>query len=370
MDFDFSDDQEQLREAVKRWVEKSYTFDKRRAIAKAGGFSSDAYAELAGLGLMAIPVAEAHGGMGMGPVEAMVVMEELGRGLVMEPLAQALMVANTLSKAPDALQGKFLPDLASGEAYIALAYAERKARYKLHEAESTATASAGTYTVTGRKTLVAAGAYATAFVVSAQLNGKLALLLVPNASAAVVVGAYPGLDGAALADIQMTDAPAHLITEDGLAALEEAIDVGIAALCAEGVGAMDRIVDITVDYLNTRKQFGVVISSFQALRHRVADMKMQLELARSMSFYASLKLGAPANERRAALARAKYQLGCSMRFVGQQAIQLHGGIAMTDEYVVSHYYKRLTQMEMTYGDTLHHLGEVSARMQDTAGVFA
>jgi alkylation response protein AidB-like acyl-CoA dehydrogenase len=370
MDFDFSDDQEQLREAVKRWVDKSYTFDKRRANSKAGGFSAAAYAELAGLGLMAIPVAEDQGGMGMGPVEAMVVMEELGRGLVMEPLAQVLMVANALGKAATALQSEILPSLASGEAYIAMAYAERKGRYNLGFAESTATASNGGYTVTGRKTLVAAGGHAKGFVVSAVLNGKLALFLVPNVSAAVAVSAYPGMDGAALADIQMTGAPAQLITDDGLAALEEAVDVGIAALCAEAVGAMDRMVDITVEYLNTRKQFGVVISSFQALRHRVADMKMQLELARSMSFYASLKLGAPADERRAALARAKYQLGCSMRFVGQQAVQLHGGIAMTDEYVVSHYYKRLTQMEMSLGDTLHHLGEVSARMQDTAGVFA
>jgi alkylation response protein AidB-like acyl-CoA dehydrogenase len=127
---------------------------------------------------------------------------------------------------------------------------------------------------------------------------------------------------------------------------------------------------ITAEYLTTRKQFGAVIGSFQALRHRAADMKMQLELARSMSYYASLKLNAPTAERRAALARAKYQLGTSMRFVGQQAVQLHGGIGVTNEYIVSHYFKKLTQLEMTFGDSLHHLGEVSARMEDKAGVFA
>ena len=148
------------------------------------------------------------------------------------------------------------------------------------------------------------------------------------------------------------------------------MDTGIAATCAEAVGVMDKTVAITVEYMNQRKQFGVFIASFQALRHRVADMKMQLELARSMSYYASLKLGAPAEERRAAMARAKVQLGQSMRFVGQQAVQLHGGIGVTDEYIVSHYFKKLTQLEVTFGDTLHHLGEVSARMQDTAGVFA
>ena len=158
--------------------------------------------------------------------------------------------------------------------------------------------------------------------------------------------------------------------ESARAALELAVDTGIAATCAEAVGVMDKTVALTVDYMNTRKQFGVAIASFQALRHRVADMKMQLELARSMSYYASLKLNAPAAERRAAMARAKVQLGTAMRFVGQQAVQLHGGIGVTDEYIVSHCFKKLTQLEITWGDTLHQLGEVSARMQDTAGVFA
>ena len=156
----------------------------------------------------------------------------------------------------------------------------------------------------------------------------------------------------------------------GFAALEHAVDIGIAALCAEAVGVMDKTVAITVEYMNQRKQFGVTIASFQALRHRIADVKMQLELARSMAYYTSLKLNAPTEERRRAMARAKYQLGNSMRLVGQQAVQLHGGIGVTDEYIVSHYFKRLTQMEMTFGDTLHQLGEVSKRMQDTAGVFA
>jgi alkylation response protein AidB-like acyl-CoA dehydrogenase len=161
-----------------------------------------------------------------------------------------------------------------------------------------------------------------------------------------------------------------LVTANGQAALEHAVDIGIAATCAEGVGAMDRTLALTVEYMNTRKQFGVPIATFQALRHRVADMKMQLELARSMSYYASLKLNAPAAERRAAMARAKVQLGNAMRFIGQQSVQLHGGIGVTDEYIGSHYFKKLTQLEMSFGDTLHHLGEVSSRMQDTAGVFA
>ena len=154
------------------------------------------------------------------------------------------------------------------------------------------------------------------------------------------------------------------------AALELAVDTGIAALAAEAVGAMDKLFELTVEYMNTRKQFGVPIGTFQALRHRLADMKMQLELARSMSYYATLKLGEEPAVRRRAVAQAKVQLGQSARYLGQQAIQLHGGIGMTDEYIGSHYFKRLTTMEMQFGDTMHHIGEVSARMLDTAGVFA
>ncbi len=224
--------------------------------------------------------------------------------------------------------------------------------------------------LSGAKSLVVAGDKADAWIVSATIDGRLALFLVERAGQGSSTRGYGTLDGACAAQLRLDRAPAQLIGMDGLAALEHAVDIGIAATCAEAVGAMDQTLAITVEYMNTRKQFGVLISSFQALKHRVADMKMQLELARSMSYYASLKLNAPPAERRAAMARAKYQLGQSMRFIGQQAVQLHGGIGVTDEYIVSHYFKRLTQMEMVFGDSLHHLGEVSNRMQDTAGVFA
>jgi hypothetical protein len=180
---------------------------------------------------------------------------------------------------------------------------------------------------------------------------------------------YATQDGARAAELTLADTPATLVLHDGLALLEQAVDVGIAAACAEGVGLMERLLELTVEYMNTRKQFGVPIATFQALRHRIADVKMQLELGRSMSYYASLKLGEPAAARRRALSQAKVQLGRSMRQVGQECIQLHGGIGVTDEYVGAHYFKRLTMLEMAFGDTMHHLGEVSDRMQDTAGVF-
>ncbi|MFT3719980.1 acyl-CoA dehydrogenase family protein [Pseudorhodoferax sp.] len=371
MDFDFSDEQEQLREAVRKWVDKSYGFEHRRALVRAGGFSREAYAGLAGLGLAGLCIAEEHGGLGMGPVEAMVALEELGRGLVLEPLGQTLIAGGVLSAHADAtLRADWLPRIASGAALVVLAHQERAARYRLDRCAAAARPAGGGWRVTGRKSIVPAGDQADALLVPATVDGTLALFLVERVAAGVSARGYVTQDGSRAAELELQDAPARLVAADGLPALEHAVDIGIAALCAEAVGVLDRTMALTAEYLNTRRQFGVVIGSFQALRHRMADMKMQQELARSMSYYATLKLNAPADERRRAMARAKVQLGQSMRFVGQNAVQLHGGIGVTDEYAGSHCFKRLTQMEMQFGDTLHHLGEVSARMQPKAGVFA
>jgi alkylation response protein AidB-like acyl-CoA dehydrogenase len=371
MDFNFSDDQQQLRDAVAKWVEKGYTFERRRATETAGGFSREAWDELAELGLGGLYIPEDEGGLGMGPVEGMVVMEELGRGIVLEPLAQSFIAGAVLAgHADEDTKDNWLPRIAGGQAMVVLAYQERKARYRLEVCDAQATKAGDGWKLSGTKSLVPAGDEADAYIVPAQLDGKIALFLVERAADGVAARGYGTQDGSRAAEVVFDKAAATLIAKDGLAVLEHAVDIGIAATCAEAVGVMDKTLAITVEYMNTRKQFGVAIATFQALRHRVADMKMQLELARSMSYYASLKLNAPAAERRQALARAKYQLGVSMRFVSQQAVQLHGGIGVTDEYIVSHYFKKLTQLEMTFGDTLHHLGEVSARMQDTAGVFA
>ncbi|MDD0840539.1 acyl-CoA dehydrogenase family protein [Curvibacter sp. HBC61] len=371
MDFDFTDDQEQLRDAVRKWVDKGYDFERRRGIVNAGGFSREAYGEIAELGLTGLYVPEADGGLGMGPVEGMVVMEELGRGIVLEPFSQSLIAGGVLANyAPADVKAAWLPRVASGEALVVLAYQERQARYRLDATQATATAAGQGFTVSGQKSVVAAGDQADAYLVPAQLDGQTALFLVERSATGVSTQGYSTQDGGRAAEVRFANSPATLVTRQGQLALEHAVDIGIAAACAEAVGVMDKTLAVTVDYMNTRKQFNVVISSFQALRHRVADMKMQLELARSMSYYASLRLNAPAEERRLAMARAKYQLGQSMRFVGQQAVQLHGGIGVTDEYIVSHYFKKLTQLEISFGDSLHQLGEVSQRMHDTAGVFA
>ncbi len=379
MDFDFSDDQEQLRDAVARWVEKGYAFDRRRTIVKAGGFSPAAWAELADLGLLGLAVPEAQGGMGFGAVEAMVVSEELGRGLVLEPVAAVALVAAPMligSAAPSA--ALWLQGVAEGSALIVLAHQERAARYRLNHVQTTARRdAAGNWLIDGSKSLVPAGAHAGAFIVPARVSGEvddptgIALFLISSGTGVAVRG-YPTQDGGCAAEVAFDKAVGIEMFPAGTAfgVLEAAIDRGIAAQAAEAVGLMDRLTAITVDYMNTRKQFGTTLASFQALRHRIADVKMQLELARSMSFYATLKLGEPTAQRRRALSQAKVQIGQSARYVGQQCTQLHGGIGVTDEYVSSHYFKRLTVLEMQYGDTLHHLGEVSERMQDTAGVFA
>jgi alkylation response protein AidB-like acyl-CoA dehydrogenase len=383
MDFDFSEDQDMLRDSVRKWVDKGYDFERRKGIVKSGGYSPQAWKELADLGLTGLHVGEAQGGMAFGPTDAMVVMEELGRGLVLEPFAAVALVATHLLKmghSPAA--GLWLEGIASGTERVVLAHQERAARYQLAHVETTATHVSGSWQLSGLKSLVPAGEHAGAFIVPARVKGVanedandpagIALFIVSKGTPGLTVRGYPTQDGGCAADITLKDATAIELIAAGpaFAALEHAIDIGIAATCAEAVGVMDKLVAVTIEYMNTRKQFGVVISSFQALRHRMADVKMQLELGRSMSYFATLKLNDPAPARRRALAQAKLQLGQSMRFVGQQCIQLHGGIGVTDEYIASHYFKRLTVMEMSYGDTMHQLSEVSARMQDSAGVFA
>ncbi|HEX6722829.1 MAG TPA: acyl-CoA dehydrogenase family protein, partial [Burkholderiaceae bacterium] len=236
--------------------------------------------------------------------------------------------------------------------------------------------SGSAWRLSGHKSVVPAADEADAFIVPARIGGAetdtqgIGLFLVEKGAQGVAIQGYPTQDGARAGELKLADTPATPISEDGFAALELAADVGIAAACAEGVGAMDKLVALTVEYMNTRKQFNTTIATFQALRHRIADVKMQLELGRSMSYFASLKLREPAAQRRRALSQAKVQLGNSMRFVGQQCIQLHGGIGVTDEYIGSHYFKRLTMLDLAFGDTMHHLGEASARMTDVTGVFA
>jgi hypothetical protein len=377
MDFDFSDDQDALRDAVRRWVDKGFGFERRHALARAGGASRAVWGELAELGIAGLGVDPDQGGLGLGAVEAMVVAEELGRGLVNVPFAEAgVMAPLLLGAAPASVQSAWLPRVASGEALVVPALHERAARYRLAHVATRAERRGAGWVLNGAKNVVPAGDEADAFIVPARIGGEveaelgIGLFLVEAGALPTRPRGYPTQDGARAAELFLADTPATLLREDGFEALEAAHDAAIAAQCAEGVGLMDRLVAVAVEYMNTRKQFGVPIASFQALRHRMADVKMALELGRSMSWFATLKLAEPRAARRRAIAQARVQLGRSMRQVGQECVQMHGGIGVTDEYIASHLFKRLTMLEFAGGDTLHHLGEVSARMQDTAGVFA
>jgi alkylation response protein AidB-like acyl-CoA dehydrogenase len=300
MDFEFSEDQNALRDATARWVEKAFPFERRHAAAQAGGHSRELWGELAELGLLGLAVGPDHGGMGFGPVEAMVVMEELGRGLVHAPYASGALIAPALLRTGSAdVQAAWLPAIASGDKLVVLAHQERQARYRLDQVATRAVespATPGAWVLDGDKSVVPAGDEADAFIVPAHTAHGIRLFLVE--AGATTRRAYPTQCGARAAEVRLTQAPGVLITVDGQVALERGIDIGIAAACAEAVGAMERLVAMTVDYMNTRRQFGVPIASFQALRHRMADVKMQLELARSMSYFATLKLDETAPARR------------------------------------------------------------------------
>jgi alkylation response protein AidB-like acyl-CoA dehydrogenase len=379
MNFELNQDQQMLRDSVRKWIDNEYGFEHYRAVVKAGGFMASNWEQMAQLGLCGLAVPEAHGGMSMGPIEAMLVSEEMGRGLVCEPYADLALMATAILRddSPEAVQTEWLSGIADGSKLVSMAFIERHSRYSLNYVATKATKSASnTWSLSGDKSIVLVGHLADALIVSARISGTndarhgIGLFLVAKSAAGFSARSYLTQSGAAAAEISLSNTPAICLTESGLPALERAIDIGIAALCAQAVGAMDKLYDLTLDYLNTRKQFGVVIGTFQALRHRVADMKMQLELARSMSYFATLKLTASEAERRYAVSAAKVQIGESLRYVGQQGVQLHGGIAVTDEYSAGHYFKYLTSIELSLGDRYHHLGEVSCRMGDSAGVFA
>lgn len=361
MDFEFLDEQVELRQAVARWLQGEYSMERRRRTMAAGGFDPEAWKAFATLGLTGLPIDEAHGGMGMGAVEAMLVMEAFGRAAVLEPLAHAWLSAQLVQRqAPPPLASAFLPGFAAGETWAALAYQERAYRYAIDRCATQAVrADDGSLRLTGQKDLVPAGDRAQTLIVPAMLDGVQGLFLAQAAQEGVRAESYPTLDGRRAASIRFDQAHAECITLDGTSALEQALGLGVAYLCAEAVGLMEHLLALTTNHLNTRQQFGKPLAEFQVLRHRVADMKMQIELARSMSYYATLNLQADAATRRLALSQAKVQLSQSMKWVGQQAVQLHGGIGVTDEYELSDYFKRLTQMEYTFGDEAHHLAVLS-----------
>jgi alkylation response protein AidB-like acyl-CoA dehydrogenase len=380
MDFDFKEEQLQLADALRRWIARDYTFEARRAIiGSPAGVSEAAWSTIAELGLTALPLPEAHGGFDGDAVDMFVVMQELGRGLVVEPYFATMLGAECLRRG--GRHGALLERVARGELKLACALGERQSRHDLRAIETRATRATGDgagWRLDGEKKVVLHGAQAGVLLVSARSGGAprdeagITLFAVPADAPGVTVRDVRMLDGQRAADVLLRDVPvaseAQVGTADaGWTILEAVADYGAGLLCAEALGAMDALFGATLDYLKTRQQFGVPIGKFQALQHRMADMVVHLEQARSMALLAAVSLAGEARgsgaaaARRRAVAAAKYRVGQAARFVGQQSIQLHGGMGVTDELPASHYFKRLSTIELTLGDCDHHLARFIAQ---------
>jgi pimeloyl-CoA dehydrogenase small subunit len=375
MDFDLSDDQRQIKDSVDRFLADAYNDTKKKAAYQneATGYSKANWAKFAELGLTAIPFAEDHGGLGAGLVETMIVMDAIGRNSAIDPYLSTIVLGGGALRhgASAAQQAALIPEVIEGKRTLALAHQERQSRFDLFDVSTSAKSDgAGGYILNGEKLVVLGGDSADTLIVVARTSGNqrdhkgIGLFLVAGTAAGVARKGYQTQDGFRAADITLKDVRVGkgdvMTTDGGLAILDHVVDETIAALSAEGVGAMAALHDLTVDYLKTRKQFGVPIGSFQVLQHRSVDMFTALEQARSMAYYATMMAGdANASERRKAMSAAKVQIGRSARFIGQEATQLHGGIGMTMEYKSGHYFKRLTMIDLAYGNADHHLRAVA-----------
>ena len=369
MDFDLTDDQRLLKESVERLTSDHYGFEQRKKyLHEPAGYSTAVWDQITELGLLGLPFAETLGGFGGGPVETAIVMEAFGRGLVLEPYFATVILGGGLLRraAPDSVLGALAPRVASGKLKLAFAHVERHSRYNLGDVTTTARKDGSGYVLDGAKSVVIHGDAADQIFVTARLSGNrmdhdgIGLFLVDAATPGLSRRGYPTQDGLRAAEVTLSNArvPAEaLLNDNALTPVAHVIDEAIAALCAEAVGAMQAMQDLTLEYLKTRKQFGRPIGSFQALQHRSVDMLVALEQARSMALFAAVVVDeADTLERRKSISAAKVQIGRSARHIGQEAIQLHGGIGVTTEYAVGHYFKRLTMIEQLYGDTDWHLG--------------
>jgi len=375
MDFKLDEEQQMLADTVQRFVNQAYAFDDwRKLAASARGFSEQHWQTLAAMGLTGLNVPENHGGLGAGPLETMIVMEQLGRGLVLEPFLSTAVVGAALVArgATPTIQADLLPGIAAGTQRVALAALEPQGRFDLCDIETTAVRAGAGYRLDGRKSAVLHGDSAHHLIVAARTAGAstdaagISLFVVDARAPGVTIKGFPNADRQRSANVGfagvLVDADRLVGTHDaGYDLLEWGVDRGIAALCSEAVGTMSRLHEITMEYLRTRKQFGQPIGRFQALQHRAAEMLVGLEHARSVTLLATAQVDATDRQaRRRALSAAKAVVGRHARFMGQQAIQLHGGIGMTDELATGHYFKRLHCMEMTWGDTQHHTELFSA----------
>lgn len=369
MDFSLTEEQTLLKNSVERFLAGRYDFEARQKIVGTeAGWSREVWAHFAEQGLLAAPFAEDHGGLGGGPVETMVIMEALGKHLVVEPYLPAVVLAGSLLRhgASAALQEALLPRIIGGEAVLAVAYTEPRSRFDLHDVTTAAEKEGGGYRLTGHKSMVFAAPWADQVIVSARTGGAqrdragITLFLVDAHAKGLTREAFETVDGGRAADLYLDGVTVSAeavvgAVDDALPLLERMLDEGISAISAEAVGLMKMLVDDTVAYGRQRKQFGRPLADFQVLQHRMVDMYLHYEETVSTTYMAALKLGGPAAERARAASAAKVQLGKAGTFIAQQAVQLHGGMGVTDELRVAHYVKRLTLLEMLFGNAAWHL---------------
>ena len=372
MDFNLTAEQTQFADALRRWVEKDYSFEQRKNIINSDtGVSDKAWAALTELGATALPIPEEQGGFSGSAIDMLVIMQELGRGLVIEPYFATVMGAEFLKQAGS--HAHLLEQVAGGELKLASALAEKQSRHDLFDITTSASKNADGYVLNGVKTVVLHGAQAGQLIVSARTSGTqrstdgISLFIVDANAAGVSRRNYRTIDGFRAADITLSQVqvPASALlgkADAGWEILDAVSDYGITLLCAEAIGVMEAIFAATLDYLKTRQQFGVPIGKFQVLQHRMAEMFMEMEQARSMATLAAVKMSSSnAEERRRTVSAAKARIGQAARFIGQQAVQLHGGMGVTNELPAAHMFKRLTMIELSLGDTDHHLARFVAQ---------
>jgi hypothetical protein len=368
VDFNFTDEQSMLRDTVASYLADHYSFDQRRAmLAKEPGWSPQVWKAFAEeLGILGAPFSEELGGLGGGPVENMIVMQEMGRSLVVEPYLGTVVIGGGFLKhsgyaGAEALIGQII----EGKAIFAFAYAEPQGRYNLADLKTTAAKDGAGWTLSGQKAVVIGAPYATHLIVTARTGGGqrdqegVSVFIVEKGAAGVTTRDYPTVDGFRASEVTFEKVKLGadaLIGPEGQAMplIEKVVDEAVVATCGEACGVLAKLHEGTLEYTRQRRQFGQPISAFQVLQHRMVDMFIQVEQAVSMTYMATIKL-ADDGQRSKSAAAAKVQIGKACKFVGQNAIQLHGGMGMTDEMAIGHYFKRATMIESAFGSTDHFL---------------
>ena len=374
MDFSYTEEQTLLRDSIARFLSDNYDFETFKRVSRSDpGWRPGVWKQFAELGLLGASLPEDFGGLGGGPVETGIVMEEFGKALVVEPYVPTVVIAGSLLRhaGTDAQKQQWLPKIAGGETVMAFAFAEPQGRYNLADLTTTGKKQSGGYVLNGQKAVVLGGPWADTLIVTTRTAGGrrdangVSIFLVDKKTKGVSTRDYPTIDGLHASEItfENVEVPAANligIADGGLPLIERAVDEAMVAHCAEAVGCMKVLLDATVEYSKTRKQFGVPIGKFQVLQHRMVDMFIHYEESVSITLMATLKLNDSDIERTKAASAAKVRIGQAGRFVGQQAVQIHGGMGMTDELNVGHYFKRATMIDTLYGNVDHHLRRYAA----------